>query len=61
MALKPIPPHTDIASRVSTTRETVSRVMADLARQGIGERTKESMIIHDLERLEDMVLEVRGE
>ncbi len=61
LAIKPIPPHSDIASRVSTTRETVSRVMADLARQGIVERTRDSLIIHDLDRLEAMVEEVRGE
>jgi len=61
LALKPPPPHNDIASRVSTTRETVSRVMADLARQGIVERARDSLIIHDLDRLEDMVVDVRGE
>ena len=58
--IKPIPVHGDIASRVSTTRETVARVLNDLARQGIVERTKDSMVIPDVERLEDMVEEVRG-
>jgi len=59
--ISPIPVHGDIASRVSTTRETVARVMNDLARQGIVERLKNSLVIDDIERLEEMVEEVRGE
>ncbi len=59
--IKPIPVHSDVASRVSTTRETVARVMNDLARKGIVERQKDALLIKDLERLEDMVEEVRGE
>ncbi|MCG8511890.1 MAG: Crp/Fnr family transcriptional regulator [Rhodospirillales bacterium] len=58
--IKPIPVHSDIASRVSTTRETVARVLSDLTRQGIIQRTKDSLQIRDVERLEDMVEEVRG-
>jgi CRP-like cAMP-binding protein len=58
--IKPIPMHGDIASRVSTTRETVARVLNDLARQGMVERRKDSMVIPDIGRLEDMVEEVRG-
>src|SRR3546814_11001643 len=34
----PIPLHGDIASRVSTTRETVARVFSDLARADLVER-----------------------
>ncbi len=59
--IKPIPVHGDIASRVSTTRETVSRVMNDLARQGIVERQKDTLVIPDVEVLREMVEEVRGE
>ena len=59
--IKPIPVHGDIASRVSTTRETVARVMNDLARQGIVERRKDSLVIGDIEQLSEMVEEVRGE
>ncbi len=36
--IRPIPVHGDIASRVSTTRETVARVLSDLARQNIIEK-----------------------
>ena len=58
--ISPIPVHGDIASRVSTTRETVARVMNDLARQGIVERTKDSLVLPDVDRLQEMVEEVRG-
>jgi len=58
--LTPIPVHSDVASRVSTTRETVARVFSDLTRQGLIERTKDGLIIRDLDRLEEMVEEVRG-
>ncbi len=59
--ISPIPVHGDIASRVSTTRETVARVMNDLARRGFVERGKDAMTVLDVQKLEDMVEEVRGE
>lgn len=59
--VSPIPVHGDIASRVSTTRETVARVLSDLARQGVVERQKDRLVIGSVDRLEDMVDEVRGE
>ncbi|MGB0748485.1 MAG: Crp/Fnr family transcriptional regulator [Magnetospiraceae bacterium] len=59
--IKPIPIHSDIASRVSTTRETVARELSNLARAGVLERQKDQLKINDLERLRDMVEEVRGE
>lgn len=58
--IEPIPIHSDIASRVSTTRETVARVLNDLARQGIVQRTREGLVIRDLRRLRRMVEDVRG-
>ena len=60
-SIPPIPVHADVASRVSTTRETVARVMNDLARQGIVERQKNALVVQDVEQLQDMVEEVRGE
>lgn len=60
-SIRPIPIHGEIASRISTTRETVARAMNDLARKGIVERTKDALVIHDLERLRSMVEQVRGE
>ncbi|MEX2643209.1 MAG: Crp/Fnr family transcriptional regulator [Acetobacterales bacterium] len=59
--ISPIPIHADIAGRVSTTRETVARVMNDLARQGVVKREKGALRILDVERLEGMVEEIRGE
>ena len=59
--LSPIPVHADIASRVSTTRETVARVMNHLARQGIVERKKNVLVIQDVQLLQKMVEEIRGE
>ena len=59
--IRPIPVHGDIASRVSTTRETVARVLSDLARQNIIERKKNTLLIKDLAQLREMVEEVRGE
>jgi CRP/FNR family cyclic AMP-dependent transcriptional regulator len=58
--IAPVPVHGDIASRVSTTRETVARVMNDLARRGIVERTKHALVIRDVALLQSMVEEVRG-
>lgn len=58
--ITPIPVHSDIASRVSTTRETVARVMNDLARDGLVERQKKILVVHDVDTLEDMVEDVRG-
>ncbi|QNT68492.1 Crp/Fnr family transcriptional regulator [Defluviicoccus vanus] len=58
--IEPIPVHSDIASRVSTTRETVARVLNDLARKGILERCKGALVIHDMRRLQSMVSDVRG-
>lgn len=59
--ITPIPVHSDIASRVSTTRETVARVMNDLARRGLVERRKDTMMVLDVDALQDMVEEVKGE
>lgn len=59
--IEPVPIHNDIASRVSTTRETVARVMNDLARRGIVEKVGNALIIKDVQRLQEMVEEVRGD
>lgn len=59
--LRPIPVHGEMASRVSTTRETVARVMNDLARKNVVKRGRDSLIILDVQHLRDMVEGVRGE
>ncbi len=60
-AVSPVPKFGDLASRVSTTRETVSRVINDLARKGVLERTPDSLVVLDLDRLKSMVEKMRGE
>ena len=60
-SIRPIPIHGDIAARIGTARETVARVLNDLARQGIIERTKDALVIRDVERLRSMIDVVRGE
>ena len=58
--ISPIPVHSDIAARVSTTRETVARVLGDLARDGVVERGDSALLIRDLKALRRLVEEVRG-
>lgn len=55
--LQPIPVHSDIAARVSTTRETVARVLSDLQRRTLVRREKNSLVITNVERLSAMVEE----
>ena len=57
--ISPIPVHADIASRVSTTRETVARVLSDLAKQGVVKREKNALVVNDLDQLQRIVDEVR--
>ena len=59
--ISPVPIHGEIASRVSTTRETVARVMSDLSRKGLVKRKGSALEIADITMLQDMVEEFRGE
>ncbi|WP_245689278.1 Crp/Fnr family transcriptional regulator [Roseospirillum parvum] len=59
--IRPIPVHSDLASRVSTTRETVARVLNDLARRDIVRRERDALVIVDAARLHKMVEDVRGD
>lgn len=59
--ISPIPIHSDLASRISSTRETVARVMNDLARKGFLERKKNGLEVRKVEQLAEMVEEVRGD
>jgi len=59
--IQPIPMHADLASRVSTTRETVARVLNDLARRHILKRESDALMVVGIERLEEMVNDIRGE
>lgn len=58
--ISPVPVHSDIASRVSTTRETVARVLSDLSKKDVVVRKKSKLIVKDVLSLENMVAEVKG-
>ncbi len=56
--ISPIPIHSDIASRVSTARETVARVFADLTRQGLVKRESDALLVRNFAGLEHSVPEL---
>jgi CRP/FNR family transcriptional regulator, cyclic AMP receptor protein len=59
--LAPAPTHAEIASRVSTHREAVTRELNRLSRIGIIERQHGTLIVWDLDRLAAMLHEMTGE
>ncbi|MDW3207534.1 MAG: Crp/Fnr family transcriptional regulator [Alphaproteobacteria bacterium] len=59
--IDPIPIHSELASRVSTTRETVARVLSDLSRKGLVKRAGNVLQLTDTNRLRDMVEQFRGD
>ena len=60
-SINPSPTHADIAARVSTHREAVTRELAVLEKGGILTRGRGSLEITDVARLEDMVSNVFGD
>lgn len=59
--LVPAPTHAEIASRVSTHREAVTRELNRLSRIGIIERQNGTLIVWDIDRLAAMLHEMTGE
>jgi CRP/FNR family cyclic AMP-dependent transcriptional regulator len=57
--LSPAPKHADIASRVSTHREAVTREFNQLAQIGLLERRTGALVVNDVPELGRMVEEVR--
>jgi len=57
--IHPMPVHADIAARVSTTRETVARVLSELAHGEIVKREGDALVIRDLDQLTQMVNKFR--
>ena len=55
------PTHSEIASRISTHREAVTRELNRLSRLGIIERKGGALLVKDVDRLAAMVHEVTGE
>lgn len=59
-AITPAPKHADIASRVSTHREAVTRELNILIRSGMLQKDGGTLLIRDIARLSDMVEKVIG-
>ena len=59
--INPAPTHSEIAQRISTHREAVSREISRLKQLGIIERRGRVLAVKDFERLERMVHEASGE
>ncbi len=59
--ISPAPTHADIASRISTHREAVTREINDLARAGLIKRRSGTLEICDVTRLARLVEEVLGQ
>ncbi len=56
--IRPAPTHADIASRVSTHREAVTKEIGQLVKNGVIERARGVLRVIDVKHLEDMVLNV---
>jgi CRP/FNR family transcriptional regulator, cyclic AMP receptor protein len=60
VTITPVPTHSDIASRVSTHREAVTRELNELARIGMIERRGNDLIVRNIQELERLVAEADG-
>ena len=58
--ISPPPTHAEIAARISTHREAVTRELKQLERKGVIERNRGSIVIKNLEEFEQMVEEARA-
>ncbi|WP_431858119.1 Crp/Fnr family transcriptional regulator [Azospirillum sp.] len=53
--VSPPPPHADLAGRVGTRREAVSRVLSALEKEGLLEKRRGALALHDPAALEERV------
>lgn len=51
----PAPAHLDIANRISTHREAVSRELSELSKSGVLKRSEGKLIIQDITKLENLL------
>jgi|SRR5579871_2122073 len=58
--IDPAPRHSDIATRVSTNREQVTRELSRLVKQGVLSRDARTLIVQDVARLERLVAGFQG-
>jgi len=61
VSIEVAPTHAEIASRVSTHREAVTRELNRLSRLGVLEQKGRALVVKDIERLEELVHEMTGE
>lgn len=54
------PTHADMASRISTRREAVTKELGRLADAGLIERRGKSLVVNDMERLRRMIEDVKS-
>lgn len=59
--IEPAPTHKDIASRVGTSREQVSREVSHLARQGLLDRSGHALVLRDVAALAQLAGDLRPE
>lgn len=59
--ISPAPTHADIASRISTHREAVTRELNELTKSGLISRDGRTLIVSDLAELERLVHDVTGD
>ena len=59
-AIQPAPTHAEIASRISTHREAVTRELSRLSRAGIVVRRSGALVVEDVERLDRLMQDVIG-
>ena len=58
--IRPAPTHAEIASRISTHREAVTRELNQLSHDGLVERQPNALFVRDVERLARLVRDVVG-
>jgi CRP/FNR family cyclic AMP-dependent transcriptional regulator len=59
--INPAPTHAEIAARISTHREAVSREFSQMKRVGLIERRGRILVVKDMARLEQMVHDASGD
>jgi len=59
--IRPAPTHAEIASRISTHREAVTRELNRLSKLGIIERRGNDLLVKDMDRLAEIVHDATGE
>lgn len=59
--IEPAPRHADLAAKVGTTREQVTRELSALTRQGLLQKSAGALVVTDVQRLQDLVRAANGE